>query len=125
MNDDILNRLRTAKTEDEREWLVMEFSLNSLSSTLQDAVWGAAIPHWFNADFLTYVLGNQLNDSDFKSLIRLSFIEVFSDNTYNVHERTRKLLLNELWQNKQTYFRELSKRASDYCTRQDQNDTQW
>ena len=125
MNYDILNKLRAAKTEGERERLVMGFILNSLPLTLQDAVWAAAIPHWFDADFLTYLLGDQLNDSDFQSLIKLSFIEVFSENQYNIHERTRELLLNELWQNDQNYFLKLSKRASDYCTRQDQNDTHW
>ncbi|MFI3222141.1 MAG: tetratricopeptide repeat protein [Methylococcaceae bacterium] len=127
MNDkyqDFLNKLQSAD-ESERDWLVMEFSLQNLSETLQQAVWAAAIPHWFDHDFLNAVLANPLKDSDFQALTELSFIETYPERGFNVHERSRNLLLNRLWATNKTRYQKLSKRAAAYCKKQDQNNTAW
>ena len=127
MNDkyqDFLSKLQNAD-ESERDWLVMEFSLQNLSETLRQAVWAAAIPHWFDHDFLNAVLANPLKDSDFQALTELSFIETYPERGFNVHERSRNLLLNRLWATNKTRYQKLSKRAAAYCKKQDQHNTAW
>lgn len=121
---DFLTMLENAN-ESERDWLIMEMSLQSLSETLRQAIWAAAIPHWFDYDFLNAILGFPLKDSDFKTLTELSFIEVFPERGFNVHERSRKLLLDNLWTTNKARFQKLSKHAAAYCKKQDQNDTSW
>ncbi|MCX7093694.1 MAG: tetratricopeptide repeat protein [Methylobacter sp.] len=127
MNDkyqDFLSKLQNAD-ESERDWLVMEFSLQNLSETLRQAVWAAAIPHWFDRDFLNAVLTNPLKDSDFQALTELSFVEVYPERGFNVHERSRNLLLTQLWATNKTRYQKLSKRAAAYCKKQDQSVTAW
>lgn len=127
MNDkyqDFLSKLQNAD-ESERDWLVMEFSLQNLSETLRQAVWAAAIPHWFDHDFLNAVLANPLKDSDFQALTELSFIEIYPERGFNVHERSRNLLLDKLWTTNKTRYQKLSKRASAYCKKQDQSVAAW
>jgi tetratricopeptide (TPR) repeat protein len=121
---DFLIKLQNAD-ESEREWLVMEFSLQNLSEILRQAVWAAAIPHWFNHEFLNAILGFPLKDSDFKTLTELSFVEVFPERGFNVHERSRKLLLDKLWSTNKARFQKLSKQAAAYCKKQDQDVTHW
>ncbi|MFA5017567.1 MAG: DUF2225 domain-containing protein [Methylobacter sp.] len=127
MNDkyqDFLSKLQNAN-ESERDWFVMEFSLQNLSETLRQAVWAAAVPHWFDQDFLNAVLANPLKDSDFQVLTELSFVEVYPERGFNVHERSRNLLLTQLWATNKTRYQKLSKRAAAYCKKQDQNIAAW
>lgn len=127
MNDKyqaFLNKLQNA-SESERDWLVMEFSLQNLSEVLRQAVWAAAIPHWFDHDFLNAVLANPLKDSDFQALNELSFIEIYPERGFNVHERSRNLLLTQLWATNKTRYQKLSKRAAAYCKKQDQSVAAW
>ncbi|MFI3189979.1 hypothetical protein BCS42_07410 [Crenothrix sp. D3] len=121
---DFLIKLQNAD-ESEREWLVMEFSLQNLSETLRQAVWAAAITHWFDRDFLNAILANPLKDNDFETLKELSFVEVFPERGFNVHERSRKLLLDKLWSTNKARYQKLSKRAAAYCKKQDQSVTAW
>jgi tetratricopeptide (TPR) repeat protein len=121
---DFLIKLQNAD-ESERDWLVMEFSLQNLSETLRQAVWAAAIPHWFDRDFLNAILANPLKDSDFEMLKELSFVEVFPERGFNIHERSRKLLLDKLWTTNKARYQRLSKRAAAYCKKQDQSVTAW
>lgn len=121
---DFLKKLQNS-IESERDWLVMEFSLQNLSETLQQAVWAAAIPHWIDRNFLNAVLANPLKESDFKALTELSFIEVYPERGFNVHERSRNLLLDKLWSNNKARYQKISKRAAAYCKKQDQNVAVW
>jgi tetratricopeptide (TPR) repeat protein len=121
---DFLNILQNAN-KIELDWLVMKYSLQNLSEALRQAVMAAAIPHWFDQDFLNAVLANPLKDQEFKTLTELSFIEVYPDRGFNVHERSRKLLLDRLWGDNKTRYQKLSKRAAAYCKKQNQNDTAW
>lgn len=127
MNDkyqDFLSKLQNAD-ESERDWLVMEFSLQNLSEVLRQAIWAAAIPHWFDHAYLNGVLGFPLKDEDFNALIELSFVEVFPERGFNVHERSRNQLLDYLWKNNKGRYQKLSKRAATYSKKQDQNNTAW
>ena len=50
---DILTRLNEAKTDEEREWLSLQFNMESVSETIRNAVWTAAIPHWFDYTYIS------------------------------------------------------------------------
>jgi tetratricopeptide (TPR) repeat protein len=127
MNDkyqSFLDKLQIAD-ESERDWLVMEFSLQNLSEVFRQAVWAAAIPHWFDHAYLNAVLGFTLKDEDFNALIELSFIEAFPEHGFNVHERSRNLLLDYLWKNNKSRYQKLSKQAAAFCKKQDQSIAAW
>jgi tetratricopeptide (TPR) repeat protein len=119
-----LTQLQTT-SESERDWLVMEFSLQNLSDVLRQAVWAAAIPHWFDHAYLNAVLGFSLKDEDFYALTELSFVEVFPGRGFNIHERSRNLLLDHLWKNNKARYQKLSKRAATFCKKQDQTIAAW
>ena len=127
MTDNLLSELSKASSDEEREWIVMQFSLNNLAPELQEAVWAAAIPHWFDVSFLAALLDKTATETHpiFEQLLTLSFIESFQGRGYNVHERSRSLLLRQLWKTDQPRYRELAQRAADYCVEQDQSDTGW
>lgn len=120
-----LERLNAGQTEAERDWLTLEFSLEWLAESVQELVWIAAVPHWFDQDFLAALLGSTPNEGDFATLLDLSFVEIYPERGHAVHERTRKLLLDRLWQNETDRYRTLSTRAAAYCERRDQRDTAW
>jgi tetratricopeptide (TPR) repeat protein len=126
MSDDLLTQLQAAQSDEEREWIVLQFSLNNLDPAVREAVWAAAIPHWFDAPFLSALLDNPgfASSEHFSSLLALSFIESFPGRGYNVHERTRALLLKRLWQDDREKYRTLSRRAADYCA-WEESDTLW
>ena len=127
MAEDLLPKLMAAGSDEEREWIVMQFSLNNLAPELQEAVWAAAIPHWFDVNFLAALLDKTEAETQplFEQLRTLSYIEPFQHRGYNVHERSRSLLLRKLWEDDQPRYRELARRAADYCAEQDQSDTGW
>jgi tetratricopeptide (TPR) repeat protein len=127
MSEDLLSRLQGAQSETEREWLVMLFSLERLSESVQEAVWAAAIPHWFDSEFLSALLEQPGfgESQDYQKLIDLSFVEVYPERGYNVHERTRALLLERLWNSKVEHYRELSRRAANYSAKQNPEDDLW
>ncbi len=117
---DILARLQAASTQSEREWLVLELSLNRLSPVVQQAVWAAAIPHWFTQDFLAALLGEESwaefeTSGGWDTLISQSFVETFPNYGYNLHERAREQLLARLWQDDVARYRDLSHKAYQYC----------
>lgn len=125
MTEDILAQLQAATSGEEREWLALQFSLDSLTPELRQTVWAAAIPHWFDTSFLAALLARPVSAQEFASLMGLPFVKRFPDRGYNVHERSRALLLRRLWQDDVEHFRELSRRAADYCAAQDQTDAAW
>jgi superfamily II DNA or RNA helicase/tetratricopeptide (TPR) repeat protein len=126
-SDDLLSKLMAASSHEEREWLVMQFSLDNLASEVSEGVWAAAIPHWFDANFLAVLLDK--SDAEtlpiFKQLLALSFIEPFQERGYNIHERSRSLLLQQLWHDDQPRYLKFAQRAADYCSNQDQSDMGW
>ena len=126
MSEDILARLLAADSDEEREWLVLSLSLDNLPPTIRAAAWAAAIPHWFDQAFLNALLGDTpLSTADFQTLCDLSFVEPLPGRGYNVHERTRSLLLTRLWRDDPEQYQQLSRYAAIYCATQDQEDTAW
>jgi len=127
VSGDLLARLQATWSDQEREWIALQFSLDSVEPSVREAVWAAAIPHWFNGELLATLLDkpNFGSGPDFRSLIALSFVEPFPGRGYNVHERTRALLLKQLWQHHYEKYRALSRHATDYCAQQDQSETLW
>ncbi len=122
MNEDILAKLRSAKTETEREWLAMQFTMDSLAPEVREAIWAAAAPHFFDADLLNALLDNKLSETHYNSLVNLSFIESFTERGYSMHERTRSVILGKLWRDDRTRYREYNQNAADYYKKQNTND---
>ena len=116
MTRNLLSRLAQAQSDDERTWLVTENLLEALPSDLQSAVWAVAVPHCFNENILAAMLPNLANQSEtlYRQLQQLSFVEVFRGRGYNIHERTRKILLEKLWQSRQNEYIQLSQKASHF-----------
>ena len=81
-----------SSTEEEREWIVMQFSLNNQSEKIQKAIWVAMLFDFFDYNLLNYLLDNELSSDEFQELTRLSYIEPYGELFFNVHERTKKIL---------------------------------
>lgn len=122
----LMQALQTAQTDEARQWIAMQFNLDSLSSEVREAVWVAAIPQWFDKTLLDSLLEQPLSETDFSTLTSLSYIEPFPlDGFFDVHESTRKLLLAKLYQDDPQRYRELNHRAATYCQNQNQDELRW
>ncbi|MFP4395337.1 MAG: tetratricopeptide repeat protein [Anaerolineales bacterium] len=124
---ELLTQLQSAQDETAREWIVLQLTLERLAPDLREAVWAAAIPHWFDAPFLAHLLDRDQDRvaEHYEQLQKLSIVEPYPERGHNLHERARTLLLNHLWENDRERYRELSYRAVAYCETQDQEDTLW
>ena len=109
MSDKLLEQLLSAQSPEEETKIL----LNSLSENLSIAAWAAAIPHWFNAEIIAAMLPDLAHRANelYLQLQKQSFVEVFQDRGHNIHELTRKRILNLWWHERRTEYRELSKRA--------------
>lgn len=128
--EEFLARLQAEPSEAGRLWLTLEHGLNTLPAAVRDAVWAAAIPHWFDEPFLAALLGQAAYArlkavEGWPALLDQSFVEPFPGRAYNVHERSRAVLLDRLRRTEPERFRELSRRAADYCAGQAENDAGW
>ncbi len=119
MIDDPLERLKAAKTPEEKDWLLTEWSLEHLPDPLRAAVWAAAIPHWFDLELLAALLDQPPPEVEglMSELTALSYVELYRDRGHDVHESTRKTLLDRLWETDRRRFRELSRRAAEHCAK--------
>lgn len=114
---DWLQELTEASTDAERAAIVQAMSLATLSPELREALEAAAVPHWFDASFLDALLGEE-SDLHYDQLLAMSFVELAPGRGYAVHERTRKQLLDDLWQKEPERFHLLSAIAAGYCAEQ-------
>ena len=123
---ELLERLTTATSDAERETIVLEMSLSVLSIEVQAAVKAAAIPHWFDILFLDSLLETE-SDFLYGELLAQSFVEQIPGKGYSIHERTRKQVLKNLWQDEPDRFRALSQKAAAYCQMQadEKEDADW
>jgi len=96
----LLKQLQQASTDEERAWLILQFNLNSLPTAVQNAVWRAVVPDWFNRHSLAELLETELTDDEWEKLIILSYVEIYPQRGWNIHEATRDLLLHRLAQDK-------------------------
>ncbi len=116
MSMDYLTRLAAAQSAQERTWIITESLLNSLPDDLRSMVWAAAIPHWFDEKILAALRPEFAQQSArlYADLQTLPFVEVFQGRGHNIHELTRKVMLEHLWNEKRDEYRVLSQRAADY-----------
>ena len=116
MIDETLSRLTKAQTEEERNWVVTESLLESLSTDVSEAAWAASIPHWFNVEILAALQPKIESKAEhiYQKLQDLSFVEVFSKRGHNLHESTRQLMLAHLWSENPIRFQQLSLSAANY-----------
>ena len=124
MDADFLTRLGQATTEAEREWLLLEMTMGQLSAEVETAVWATAIPHWFDILYLAAILDDPQLDS-LDQISSLSFIEQYPGRGFNMHERSRRYFLDNLWQKNPEQFRLYSARAAAYCAGQNLSKPEW
>ena len=117
MSDEMFAKFQTADSEEDRYWLVLQFSLQAQPKEIQEAVWAAALLHWFDEGILAVILRvNRIQAGKLlETLKEFSFVEPFPGKGWNIHGRARKLFLNHLWEQDETRFREISLRVADYC----------
>lgn len=123
MNAEFLARLTQAKTEAEKDWLLTELSLSVLSPELRVMALAAAVPHWFDADILAALQPELAGQAErlYKELQELSYVEVFPGRGYNIHERTRKVMLQQLWETDPEEFKRLTRRLVEYFAADETN----
>ena len=114
--EDILKRVQQAETETERQWILLELQMSQMPDDLVSMLWAAAIPHFFDANILAALRPELAEQADklYEKLKTLTFVEEFPKQGYNIHELTRNVLLNQLWQQDKDEFLRLSQRAADY-----------
>jgi NTE family protein len=127
LSDHLLQRLKEAASDDEREGLVLEFSLTTLTDEVRAAVFAAAIPRHFDARFLAALLSTpkQAADTVIETLLGLSYIQRDQSVGFAMNERTRRQLLDRMWELDKPRFYELSEAAAAYCFQQDRNEPRW
>jgi tetratricopeptide (TPR) repeat protein len=93
---------------------VQEF-LECPSPLLEEAVWAAAVPHWFNEEILAHILGIPEKDAAarYTRLQKMPFVQPVAGRGHTVHGPSRRLLLDNLWRNRQEEFRTWSRRAAE------------
>lgn len=124
MDQNLVNKLATATTQAERQAIVLQMSLAGLATPLQRAISAAAVPHWFDFSYLAALIGQADCDRVYDELVAQTFVNHIPGWGYAIHERTRKQLLDQLWQNEPDHFAQLSRLAGRHCaTKQNGADT--
>ena len=126
MNSELLARLMQADPS-ERQWLLLESVLESLSAEVRQAVWAIAVPHWFDDRILAALCPELAPRATkiYQALQALSFVEVFEGRGHNIHEATRSLLLDRLWNDRTDEFKLISARAAEYFENDESNAVEW
>jgi hypothetical protein len=126
MNSELLARLMAADPA-ERQWLLLESVLESLSVEVRQAVWTIAVPHWFDDRILAALCPELAAQSTeiYQELQALSFVEVFEGRGHNIHEATRSVLLDHFWNDRSDEFKLISARATEYFADDAENVAEW
>jgi tetratricopeptide (TPR) repeat protein len=127
MNADLFARLSQAQTEEEKTWLLIELSLEGLLPELRQSVWAMALPHWFDAEILAAACPDLADRAAelYQQLQGLSFVEVFPERGHNVHELTRRAILQRRWQDDRQGFVECSGRLAAYFANVGESAAEW
>jgi len=117
MPNSLFERLLAAQTPED-EMLLM---LTALPPALSDAVWAAAVPHWFDARVLEALLPNRATQAAdlYTQLQSMAFIEPYHGRGHNVHELTRRTILKLWWDKRRDEYRQMSERAEAHFAAQD------
>jgi len=113
--ENILERLRAARTPEERALVNVAIVLDGQSDTLRRGVQAAAVPHWFDGQILAALLEISPTSAEplYGGLTALSFVEPFhAREAHNVHDLTRRALLKQLIGEDQALYLALSQRAA-------------
>ena len=104
----LLEKLIAATTDEERNWIVIRSLLESLPTDLALALWTVATPEWFNAEILAALCPKLAGQADklYLQLQKLPCVEVFPERGHNIHELTRREILNHpMWLNNLIRYR--------------------
>lgn len=128
MSSDILNRLQQTTQESERTWIITETLLNKQPEPLKNAIFTAAVPHWFNARILSALSGLEAADAEavYSDLRKFSFTESFGTLGHMLHDLTRRAIIEHLRQRRSDWFQTISHRAYEHFSQLDgpQNSTE-
>jgi NTE family protein len=123
--EDVLAELSQASSDEAQQRLLVRYNLANLDEPDQALLRAAAIPHWFDGDFLAFLLDRKDAGDAFHRLLDLSFVERREDGRSRVQVQFRDTLLDMLWADRRGDFERMSLRAADYCARQDRRDLSW
>lgn len=121
----LLERLQTARSDEERAWITLQFNLDAQAEAVREAVSAAAVLHWFDHDILSFILETKLTEAEFSALLALPYVEEFPGRGWNVHDKTRDLLRDKLWREDQARYRKISRRAAACCRKHSTTDPAW
>jgi NTE family protein len=124
MTDALLSALTTASDDDERAWAFLEASLQGLDEGLRDFLFIAAIPHRFDATFLSALGAGSLDDAaqKLRRILELGFASSGRRGGYRMPAETRKPLLGHLRKNDPNRFLKLNDRAATYLASLERDD---
>ena len=113
MTIDILEHLQQAGSVLERNWSVTEALLQTLPSSLADALVAAAVPHWFNPPVLGALLEADGSAAEqlYNELQSLPVSESFGALGHTLHDLTRASVLFHLVKEDHEVFTDYSRRA--------------
>ena len=99
MDNNLFDRLLRSNNSEEE----MRVILDALPPGISDAVWAAAIPHWFTPEVIAALTAEKPEGISnlFEKITALSFVEPFQDRGYNIHELSRQQILLLWWQQRQ------------------------
>ncbi|MFZ1509477.1 MAG: tetratricopeptide repeat protein, partial [Anaerolineae bacterium] len=120
MTRDLIQRLAAASSEEEKYWLLTEALLQQQPAVLADLALAAAVLRWFDLDLVRHFLpaAEKNNAADWlEALKRLSFVERYPAERWNVHELTRQAILWHLWREEADRYRALSAEAAAFFDR--------
>jgi len=112
MPDNFLEQLLAAKSAEEETKILLKM----LPVDISRAAWAVAIPHWFNAEIIAILLPDMAAQAEdlYVQLQRQSFVEPFQDRGHNIHELTRKRILNLWWHERRPEYRRISESAHSF-----------
>lgn len=128
MSRDLLARLREVEGAEEREIIVLSLSLERLDPRVREAVLAVAVPHWFDQDLVSALIPVGEIDASWviSQLASLSFVEAIPARGFGVHERSRTLILADLWHTRRELFLDISRRAAAcFLRRAEDGEAQW
>jgi NTE family protein len=126
VSDRFLERLNEAGTAAERDTILVEYSLRHLSDESRRLLEAAAIPHEFDAPFLSALTDAPLARAQAAcaELAETSHVRR-RRGRYQVAAATRAAMLDRLWGTDRRRFLDLSRRATEHCLQQDRADRFW
>jgi tetratricopeptide (TPR) repeat protein len=113
--DELLRKLQNAESESAREWIALSFNLDTQAEIIREALSAASIPHWFNLSMLNSLVDSKLTEESFQELTNLPYVEEFPGYGWNIHEKTRLLLITDLISKDKNKFKIYSRKAASWC----------